>query len=245
MEPTPLLSVRLYEQMAQRIREQIIAGSLKAGDQLPNERTLAQMFSVSRTVVREATKTLKQEGLIEVRAGLGTFVVDNTGKAFKQSFGLLVSIGKQEHIHDIIQIREILEPEIAALAAQYAFPSQIVEMEQAIQSMDANLDSITDYAHMDHSFHLILAQATQNIILPHLMASIVDLLQELRKQIAHKEGARERGQEHHRSILDAVKKQDSELARVAMRAHLLQVRLDSGINDKIVTNNKTAIRLTE
>ncbi|MEL6269116.1 MAG: FadR/GntR family transcriptional regulator [Chloroflexota bacterium] len=232
MNQTPLPSIRLYEQMAQRIREQIINGDLKAGDQLPNERTLAQMFGVSRTVVREAIKTLKQEGLVEVRAGLGTFIVDDTGKAFKQSFGLLLSVWQGNHRDDLIVIREILEPEIAALAAQHATPEQIEELEQAIASMDEHLENIPEFAHMDHAFHLTLAKATHNAILPHLITPIVDMLQDLRERIARRDGARERGQAHHRHILKAVKEKDPERAREAMRAHLLQVREDSVLNSE-------------
>ncbi len=236
MSKSPLASQRLYEQMAQRIRDQIVQGQLTDGDKLPNERTLAEQFGVSRTVVREAIKTLKQEGLVAVRAGLGTFVVDDTGAALTQSFGLLLSVGKEKHLLDIVEIREILEPEIAAMAAEHATADDIVSLEQALQLMDANLENISEYTKEDHSFHLALANASGNAILPHLIASIVDLLQELRARIAVVEGARERGQAHHRNILDAIKQQDPAAAREAMRAHLQQVRRDSGTENATKEN---------
>lgn len=229
MDSNPLSNIRLYEQMAAQIRDQIIDGKLSAGDKLPNERSLAEQFNVSRTVVREALKTLKQNGLIEVRPGAGTFVVDATGEALTQSFGLLMSVRKGQTLRDIVEIREILEPEIAAIAATRATPEQIALLESAILTMDANLENIPEYTRKDHSFHLVLAEATQNIIIPRLMASIVDLLQELREKIAQVEGARERGQTHHRNILAAVRAQDADAARAAMLAHLNQVRQDSGI----------------
>ncbi len=229
MDNQPLSNIRLYEQMASQIRDQIVGGKLSAGDKLPNERSLAEQFNVSRTVVREALKTLKQEGLIEVRPGTGTFVVDATGEAFTQSFGLLMSVGSGGSLRDIVEIREILEPEIAAIAAKRATPEQIAELESAIAKMEANLSNITEYTRKDHSFHLVLAQATQNIIIPRLMASIVDLLHELRERIALVDGARERGQTHHRNILAALKAHDAQAAREAMLAHLKQVRQDSGI----------------
>lgn len=227
MKSKHLTNVYLYEQLARNIRGQIIDGDLSAGDRLPNERELAEQFGVSRTVVREALKTLKQEGLIEVRPGTGTFVVDATGEALTQTFGLMMSIGKEKSLLDIVEIREILEPEIAALAAERATPKHIEAMEHAVQLMDANLNDISEYARKDHSFHLALANATGNNIIPRLMASIVDLLQELREKIALVEGARERGQQHHRRIIDAVKAKDSASARAAMQEHLRQVRQDS------------------
>lgn len=184
MKSDRLINVRLYEQLAGRIRSQIVDGNLSAGDKLPNERELAENFGVSRTVVREALNTLKQEGLIEVRPGTGTFVIDATGEALTQTFGLIMAIGKEKSLMDIVEIREILEPEIAALAAERATPEHIEAMERAVQLMEANLSDISEYARKDHSFHLVLAEATGNKIVPRLIASIVDLLQELRENIA-------------------------------------------------------------
>ncbi len=67
----PLKNIRLYEQLAGQLRERILNLELKDGDQLPNERDLAMQFQVSRTVVREAMKTLDKEGLIQVRQDIG------------------------------------------------------------------------------------------------------------------------------------------------------------------------------
>jgi len=228
MQPNPLSFSRLYEQMAESIRQQIVDGKLKTGDRLPNERDLAKQFDVSRTVVREAIKSLKQEGLVEVRPGLGTFVVDATGEALTQSFGLMMSLGNQNKLSDIVEIREILEPEIAAMAALRAAQEDIARMEKAMKLMDQNIEDIDEYTEEDHSFHLALARATQNIIIPRLIASIVDLLQELRQRIALVDGARERGQMHHRNIVESIRNQDPQAARAAMQAHLQQVREDSG-----------------
>jgi len=224
-----LSSVRLYEQLAQRIKGLIIAGELKAGDRLPNERQLADQYGVSRTVVREAVKALKQEGLVEVRAGIGTFVIDSTSQAVTQSLELMMTLGQKGELRNIVEIREILEPEIAYLAAIRATPTEIERMERALRLMDENMGDIQNYTKEDHSFHLALAQATQNVIIPRLMSSIVDLLQTLRERIALTPGARDRGQQHHRNILEAVREHDPTAARQAMKAHLKQVRDDSGM----------------
>lgn len=231
MKPDPLSSSRLYEQMAARIRKQIVDGTIETGDRLPNERDLAKQYGVSRTVVREAIKTLKQEGLVEVRAGLGTFAVDATGKALKQTFDLMMSFGKESTLADIVEIREILEPQIAAMAARRATDDDIARMDESIALMEEHMEVIEKYTEEDHSFHLALAQATQNSIIPRLIASIVDLLQELRKRIALVEGARERGQTHHRRIVEAIRNRNPDAAKAAMQAHLAQVRQDSGLSN--------------
>lgn len=237
MPVKPLSTQRLYEQLAERIRQQILSGRLNAGNKLPTERELAEEYGVSRTVVREAVKTLKQEGLLEIRAGLGTFVVDATGQAFSQSLELMMSMGLSDKLVDIVEIREILEVEIATLAAQRARDENTEKMEIAIGIMDKNLDNITEFIKQDHAFHLALAEATQNVVLPQLLASIVDLLQELRSQTALVEGSLERGQMHHRRIFKAIRDKDPIAARKAMQAHLKQVRQDSDAalaRDKVV-----------
>src|ERR1700692_920029 len=76
---------RLYEQIVQQIEESIVKGTLKAGDQLPAERELAQRFGVSRTAVREAVKALREKGLVEAYSGRGTFITDGTTQAVRQS----------------------------------------------------------------------------------------------------------------------------------------------------------------
>src|ERR1700680_4396054 len=109
---------RLYEQIVQQIEESIVKGTLKAGDQLPAERELAQRFGVSRTAVREAVKALSEKGLVEAYTGRGTFVTDGTSRVVKHSLDLMLRIGQQEGSTFLAELRQILEPEIAALAAQ-------------------------------------------------------------------------------------------------------------------------------
>ena len=108
---------RLYEQIVQQIEESIVKGDLKAGDQLPAERDLAQRFGVSRTAVREAVKALREKGLVEAYSGRGTFITDGTTQAVRQSLDLMAKIGQPEGSTHLAEVRAILEPEIAALAA--------------------------------------------------------------------------------------------------------------------------------
>src|SRR5271169_4063268 len=108
---------RLYEQIVQQVEESILKGQLKAGDQLPAERDLAQRFGVSRTAVREAVKTLREKGLVEAYSGRGTFVTNGTSQAMRQSLDLMIRINPQEGLVNLAELRLVLEPEIAALAA--------------------------------------------------------------------------------------------------------------------------------
>src|SRR5438105_12216821 len=108
---------RLYEQIVQQIEDSILKGTLKTGDQLPAERELAQQFGVSRTAVREAVKALSEKGLVEAYSGRGTFVTNGTSQAIRHSLDLMMRINQQDGLAHLVEVREILEPEIAAMAA--------------------------------------------------------------------------------------------------------------------------------
>jgi GntR family transcriptional regulator, transcriptional repressor for pyruvate dehydrogenase complex len=223
----PIESARLYEQIVEQIEQRILKGELHVGDQLPPERDLGEQFGVSRTAVREAVKALRQKGLLETYPGRGTFITNGTSQAMRHSLNLVVNLGRAHGSDDLVQVREILEPEIAALAAKHVTSEQLAAMDQAVAAMDGALDDAERFIEADLDFHLALAEATRNDVIPILIDSIVDLLREQRKSIFFTPGGPQRGQIHHKRILKAVKQQNPDAARKAMRAHLAQVRQDS------------------
>jgi GntR family transcriptional regulator, transcriptional repressor for pyruvate dehydrogenase complex len=218
---------RLYEQIVQQIEDSILKGTLKAGDQLPAERELAQRFGVSRTAVREAVKALREKGLVEAYSGRGTFITDGTSQAVRQSFDLMVKIGQPEGSTDLAEVRSILEPEIAALAAERASEADRATLRESVAVMDRALKDADAYIEADLDFHLALAEAAANPLILSLIDSIVGLLREQRLRIFRVEGGPERGQVHHKRILEAIEKRDAKMARATMKAHLEQVREDS------------------
>ena len=228
---TPVYKVvrtsRLYEQIVQQIEESVLNGSLKPGDQLPAERELAQRLGVSRTAVREAVKALREKGLVEAYSGRGTFVTDGTTQAARQSFDLMVKVGQQEGAPHLAELRLILEPGIAALAAVRVKEEDLTAMREAVAVMDRAQDDPEAYIEADLDFHLALAETVANPLILSLIDSIVGLLREQRIKIFNVEGGPQRGQVHHKRILEAMERRDAEMARTAMRAHLEQVREDS------------------
>ncbi len=218
---------RLYEQIVQQIEESILKGTLKPGDQLPAERELAQRFGVSRTAVREAVKALREKGLVEAYSGRGTFITNGTSQAIRQSLDLMMKIGQQDGSIHLAELRAILEPEIAALAATRVEDQHIAAMREAFGVMDRAREDPVAYIEADLDFHLSLAEAAANPLILSLIDSIVGLLREQRIRIFYVEGGPERGQYHHKRILDAIEQHDAVKARAAMQAHLLQVREDS------------------
>jgi GntR family transcriptional repressor for pyruvate dehydrogenase complex len=225
-------SSRLYEQIIEQIQGRIMEGKVRPGDKLPSERELAEQFGVSRTAVREAVKAMREKGLLEVQPGRGTFVTDITGstiEVMRDSLGLIVKISLGNNLDKLVQVRTLLEPGIAAMAAEMATPLDILTMQQAVDVMDTAMASTDAYVEADLEFHLALARATQNPLIPILIDPIVDLLREQRKRIFLVEGGPERGHYHHKQLLAAIRRGDAAAASQAMCAHLEQVRQDSSV----------------
>lgn len=231
---------RLYEQIVQQIEASVLNGTLKPGDQLPAERELAQSLGVSRTAVREAVKALREKGLVEAYSGRGTFVTDGTTQAARQSFDLMIKIGQQEGSPHLAELRLILEPGIAAMAAERVKEEDLAAMRDAVAVMERSQKDPEAYIEADLDFHLALAEAAANPLILSLIDSIVGLLREQRIKIFNVEGGPERGQVHHKRILEAIERRDPELARGAMRAHLEQVRKDSQVSSGSKPSGKHA-----
>ena len=224
----PVQFTKVFERVAEQIEKRILKGELRKGDRLPTERELAEQFQVSRTAVREAMKSLAQKGLIDMRPGRGTIVIDGAREAMENSISLMMKLklGEVGGSDNLVEFRGILETEMAALAAARATEKEISAMREAIWVMDKSLSDADAFIRADNAFHEALAQATQNALILILINSIVHLLSEQRKQIFETEGGPQRGQIHHKRILESIIRRDPEAARAAMRAHLQQVRED-------------------
>ena len=226
-------TTRLYEQIVEQIEQSIRSGDLKPGQQLPSERELAERFGVSRTAVREAIKTLREKGLAEAYSGRGTFITEPSATRVRDSVARIAKLGQAETYAHLVDVREILEPEIAARAAAFVAEARsrgeeksLSSMREAIAAMDAAIDDPVAFIEGDLDFHLALAEAADNPVILTLIDSIVGLLREQRTRIFFVPGGPQRGQFHHKRILAAVERGDPDAARLAIRAHLQQVRQD-------------------
>lgn len=224
---------RLYEKIVDQIQDLFVEGKLRPGDKLPPERELAEMFGVSRTAVRDAVNSLREKGLVQVISGKGTFITDVTANGsdlVRDSLGLIVKTDQDTALAHLIQVRAIMEPGIVALAAEMATEQDIQRIGQAVAEMDAILAEseldVARFVEADLKFHHALAAATQLRLIFVLLRPIVDLFREQLVMMGPIAGAQERGQYHHKRILEAVQQRDSAAAQQAMVAHLQQVRDD-------------------
>ena len=226
---TPIQLERIYEQIVSQIEDQIVSGALEVGDRLPPERELAEQFQVSRSAVREAVKALQEKGLVEVLPGKGTFVTNAISKATSESLELMMRMSTNYHqgFTELFELRNILEPEMAAMAAIRAADEDIAAMISAVETMDASMDKLEAYIAADNLFHQAIARATQNNLLATLLDPIMDLLIEQRKSnfLAGVQSP-QRAQHYHKEILEAINHCNPEDAKKSMKSHLEQVIVD-------------------
>ena len=153
-------SVSLADRLADRLSEQIAGGALKPGDRLPTEAQLAQNHGVSRSVVREAVHRLKSRALLVSRQGSGVFVsVPSLHQPLQFDAAVLESVSAVVHV---VEVRRVLEGEIAALAAERATRAQVAGMRRALAAIDIASAAGEDGVAEDLAFHRAIGQATGN-----------------------------------------------------------------------------------
>ena len=205
-----------------QIQEFIREGILKPGDRLPSERELAERLQVSRSSLREAIRALELKGLVVSRPGAGTFVST-------ESLDTLISIiassltDERDVLSDIFEVRHLLEPQIAALAAERADSLDIEKMEDALFQQERQVGRGETGVEGDTAFHFALAQATQNRALVKVISTIADVLSQSRDQSLQSPGRPQRSLASHRQILDMVHRKEVDGARSAMEYHISEV----------------------
>ena len=219
IKPQRSLVEEVCARIASEIRDEIAGGD----GWLPPERNLALKLGVSRPVVREATKRLELQGLLEVKHGVGTKVVDKLHKPLNGSLALLIPNDK-ERLRQLIQVRFMIEPENARLAAEHASVAQIRKLRAALKKLE-EADGYDEAVDADMTFHRELAIASSNQIAALLLHSLSDLMQvgltRGYSRVSTTNSVRE-----HAAILAAIEKRDAAAAAKTMREHLSTAEAD-------------------
>lgn len=222
---------RLYEKIVVQIRQLIQDGKLKPGDRLPGERELAQNLGCSRTSLREACRVLESEGLIISKPGGGRFIQHiDQGITLEYHFNTIDKLEKTAIIY-FLEARETLEPKIAELASQRATAENIEKMEQILLKMEDQLKYPDEKVEADSSFHLALAEATQNFVFVSMMEANLNMIRQVRKQTLNSKERYSQSLAEHRAILDAVKHRNASEAVQAAYIHLQHLRDSILMND--------------
>jgi DNA-binding FadR family transcriptional regulator len=213
---------RLYEEIVNRVQARILSGELKPGDRLPAERELSAQLGVSRAAVREAIKSLKEKGLIDVVVGRGTFVTAPSTNHVVDSMSLLLH-GQRETLAHVHQARELVEIPIARLAARHRTPAHLHRLREIVHRMEVVGDDTNPFIDADSDFHLELARATGNPVLEVLSKIMLQMLRGERVVMIGTRGEVSGAMASHRRILRAVERGDGDEAARAMAEHLAHV----------------------
>ena len=214
---------RLSDKVAGLMLETIVSRGLEAGDRLPSERELGEQFGVSRTVVREAVRSLVAKGVIESRSGSGLRVASVNASAVSESMGLYLR-GTTMGFPKVHEVRAMLEIQMAGVAAERRTSRDIDDLTETCERMKSALDDPEAASVLDVEFHRRIAIATQNELYLVLLDSIGHALIAIRRDNLVVPGATEQTLDYHARILDRIVAGDPVGAREAMAAHLEQVR---------------------
>ena len=210
---------RIYEDIVQQFHSMIRQGTLSHGDRLASERDLAVQFKVSRSSVREAIRSLELQGLVISKRGSGTFISTENADPLLALMAASLNTGG-EALGDIFEMRRLLEPAIAALAAERATEEDVGQMSAILEEQQRQIDSGETGVEADTAFHFALAVATHNSALNKVVSAVEDILQRSRDQSLQEPGRPERSLASHRQILQMIRNRESAGAQQAMTHHL-------------------------
>lgn len=216
---SPIKKTRVYEEIVAKIKEMITKGKLTDGDQLPVERELAEIFKVSRSSVREALRSLESQGFIESRQGDGTYIASNSVESLVRPLATVIFSEKDEQM-ELLEMRRMIEPQIAYFAAERATEEEIDMMGKTLEIQEQEVAKGGFGMDVDKKFHYIMAKATKNKIILRIMDNIMDLLSETRDRYLQVEGRPKKSIARHRKILGAIKARDRRRAQTLMEEHL-------------------------
>jgi DNA-binding FadR family transcriptional regulator len=215
----------LVEQVVARLREAILNGEYPPDSVLPSEGTLCESLGVSYTVVREAMRVLRSQGLVEVSQGRRPRVKPAGTDVVRDSLETMLRRNSAS-LDDLTEVRRPLECEIAALAAVRATPEHMAAMEQAIADQQA-ASTRDEQVATDMQFHEWLARAAGNPVFLVMLSSVAGLLWESRRKVFAHVGIKH-AIEGHRAVLEAVRRRDASAARQAMLSHMQMIVQDLG-----------------
>lgn len=212
----PITNHRLYKKVADQIAQLIQSGEYQPGQKLPGERNLIERLGVSRSSLREALISLETEGLIEIRDRSGIFVLGGPHSSQEEP--------ESGNVLEVFAARELVEVEVAALAARHARPEHLETLTQLLGKMVVCSASDPKGPEYDRQFHLTLAQACGNRVLLRTVELLWENTQQVMEdqppQIKHSEATWQAIVMEHRDVFHAIREKNSQAAQAAMLQHL-------------------------
>jgi GntR family transcriptional repressor for pyruvate dehydrogenase complex len=211
--------VAVTDEAILRIKEMIVSGELRAGERLPREADLAERLGLSRSSLREAVKALSVLRILDVRQGDGTYVTRLEPRQLLETLSFVVDFHRGDTVRELLEVRRILEPAAAAMAAQRADEQTVTRLFDLCDRADHV--SPAELGRLDGEFHRLIAEASGNTYLARLLDSLSGSTGRTRiwDDGAHDGDGHQTLAEHHR-IADAIAARQPEVARAWTTVHL-------------------------
>lgn len=216
----PVQRETVMDMVARRIEQLVRNGSLKAGDRLPPEPELAQMLHVSRGSLREALKGLMYLGLIKSRAGDGTYIRSSLSRVLSQHFQWMILLDEVKHL-EIYELRKIIEPDVAALAAKRATRADLERLQEALDGMSLARGNPAEFHACDIQFHEAFAQASGNVAIQTTMRMLYHATSEARRAVLPFIDNWDKHWQRHERVFTLIRDRKPNLARKAVLEDLL------------------------
>jgi GntR family transcriptional regulator, transcriptional repressor for pyruvate dehydrogenase complex len=219
----PIKQSRVSGEVTEQLKQSILLGHFKSGEKLPSERELAEQFQVSRVAIREALRTLENSGFVTTRQGVtgGTFVTELTFQQLSNAF-LDLFLAEKITIPELYQVRLLVEPEVARLAAQRITPEYAERLKACLKAEEEPSPTLPEDLDKKTAVHFVLAEMCGNRFLEGLVRSAMSLTRKVietahpdRPPYMHPPGM-------HRPVIKAVLAADAGTAAAAMRKHAIQ-----------------------
>lgn len=213
-----LQKAHLYEQVADLLERQII-DQHKDGERLPSEQQLAEQYQVSRTIIRESLKLLKERGLIDSRIGSGAYVTRPEAQNIADVVHRIIQMNQIDYA-SVFDMRTILETEAASRAARYVTDSELEKMQELLEQLKRPYLSAKERSEYDFSFHYMISKSSRNP----LLALMTEAISSVCREIIHKaflvQGGLDDSIMRHNRILQALRNHDEQAARESIVDHL-------------------------
>jgi len=210
---------RLYEDVAEALKQAILKGDYKVGDKLPSENELAGLFQVSRAVIREAIRYLELTGLVTIKQGAtgGAFVSEMKSSVIHEYMRDLLVFGNLS-VSQLLEIRQHVDPEVSRLAALRATEKDLSDLEKTILFEKSGMPGI-EYMENNANFHRILGRASQNLLYAIIEDCIMDFVLDFLNAIKSPDDVIHDPQEHE-AIYKAVASRKPDLAMKLTKKHV-------------------------
>ncbi|MFV9511414.1 MULTISPECIES: FadR/GntR family transcriptional regulator [Tepidibacillus] len=223
----PIKKKRVYQIVIERIKSSVESGQLKPGDKLPSEREMAKLLQVSRSAVREALSVMEYYGMVEIKTGIGVFLVEGQIHQLLNKMNILL-FDDGIQLVEVLEVRQGIESQAAYLAAKRATLEDLTKIKKALTKLEKAVIENKIAAKEDYEFHRAVVQASKNQMLMQMIYLIADYfilgLNKSRGESLKIPGRSQQILNEHKEIYDAIVAKDPNLASKKMWDHLEHVK---------------------